>query len=206
MNPLWPGIVPVLERISDVAALESSVVWRHPDPRYHDIGFAGTVDCIARLGERGVLALIDWKTSNRHRATLADLYDYPLQAVAYAGAANYDRNYDYLNDYIRSATIVVAYADRPADVFEMDEAECGTLWSKWLQRLDAFWRAHAASWPPLPPPDKPAEQSDDSEGGRISAGTQYYGSWQARQLAEITESVHALLGLDSSANQRTPKT
>ena len=44
---------------------------------------------------RGTLCLIDWKTSNKPKASLEDCYDYPLQAVAYAGAINHDPNFDF---------------------------------------------------------------------------------------------------------------
>lgn len=38
--------------------------------------------------------MIEWKTSRKQKATLKSLYDYPLQAVAYAGALNYDETFN----------------------------------------------------------------------------------------------------------------
>ena len=39
------------------------------------------------------MCVIDWKTSHKPRPNLKDIYDYPLQTVAYAGAINDDKNY-----------------------------------------------------------------------------------------------------------------
>ena len=41
------------------------------------------MDCVAVLGK--TLSLIDWKTSERAKPTVASLYDNPLQVVAYLG-------------------------------------------------------------------------------------------------------------------------
>lgn len=71
----------VLRDIGRVVALETPVA-------HLELGYVGTFDCLAEY--QGRLCLIDWKTSTRPRPTLADCYDYPLQAVAYAGAINQD--------------------------------------------------------------------------------------------------------------------
>lgn len=42
---------------------------------------------------RGDLCAIDWKTSLKPKKKISDLYEYPLQLVAYAGAINVDENY-----------------------------------------------------------------------------------------------------------------
>ena len=41
------------------------------------------------------MCLVDWKSSSRPRPTLDDCYDFPLQAVAYAGAVNRDNHYPF---------------------------------------------------------------------------------------------------------------
>ena len=38
--------------------------------------------------------MIEWKTSRKQKSTLKACYDYPLQAVAYAGALNYDDTFN----------------------------------------------------------------------------------------------------------------
>ena len=35
--------------------------------------------------------MIDWKTSSKPRASVGDLYDYPLQVAAYLGALRFNR-------------------------------------------------------------------------------------------------------------------
>lgn len=47
------------------------------------------------LWYRGSTCLVDWKTSSKPRPLISDLYDYPLQAVAYAGAVNEDPQYPF---------------------------------------------------------------------------------------------------------------
>ena len=71
----------ILADIGEIKALETSVA-------HMQLGYMGTFDCLAEY--KGTLCLIDWKTSNKPKPTLADCYDYPLQAVAYAGAVNQD--------------------------------------------------------------------------------------------------------------------
>ena len=71
----------VLDDIGEVKALETSIA-------HFSLGYVGTFDCLAEY--KGTLCLIDWKTSKKPKSTLADCYDYPLQAVAYAGAINQD--------------------------------------------------------------------------------------------------------------------
>ena len=71
----------VLADIGEIKALETSVA-------HLQLGYMGTFDCLAEY--KGTLCLIDWKTSSKPKPTLADCYDYPLQAVAYAGAVNQD--------------------------------------------------------------------------------------------------------------------
>lgn len=76
----------VLDDIGEVKALETSIA-------HFSLGYVGTFDCLAEY--RGTLCLIDWKTSGKLKSSLADCYDYPLQAVAYAGAINQDPKIDH---------------------------------------------------------------------------------------------------------------
>ena len=80
----------VLRDISEVKALEMSVT-------HIPLGYTGTFDCLAMY--KGVLCLIDWKTSKKPKPTLEDCYDNPLQAVAYAGAINQDPSINFKVKY-----------------------------------------------------------------------------------------------------------
>ena len=49
--------------------------------------------CVNLFLHRDELCVIDWKTSLKPKPSLADCYDFPLQAAAYAGAVNQDPHY-----------------------------------------------------------------------------------------------------------------
>lgn len=81
----WESIQHILSNIDNIFALESVVI--HPKLQY-----GGTLDGI--ISYQGQLCVIEWKTSQRKRKTLKDCVSYPVQIVAYAGAVNYDENYE----------------------------------------------------------------------------------------------------------------
>jgi hypothetical protein len=117
----------VLEDVSDVMATEGVV-------RHTHLGYSGTVDCIARY--RGEMCVIDWKTSMKPKRNISDLYDYPLQAVAYAGAVNSDNTFPYK---VHRAVIVIAYSTgSQAHVHTLDSNQCLHYWDLWLDRLNQY--------------------------------------------------------------------
>lgn len=117
----------ILEDIRGVRAIESTV-------QHRALNYLGIVDCVARY--RGVLCVIEWKTSERPKPHLSNTYDNPLQVAAYAGALNNDDNYNY---QVENGLIVVAYKDgSPAHVHQLDSKLLFEFWHKWLLRLDNF--------------------------------------------------------------------
>ncbi|XP_034463976.1 mitochondrial genome maintenance exonuclease 1 [Hippoglossus hippoglossus] len=117
----------ILEDVSAVRAIESTV--------HHDtLDYLGIVDCVARY--RGVLCLIDWKTSEKPKPFLSNTYDNPIQVAAYAGALNNDGNYKYQVDH---GLIVVAYKDgSPAHAHQLSSELMLQYWRTWLLRLEKF--------------------------------------------------------------------
>lgn len=67
-------IEPFLDNIDQVLGCEL--------PVFSKRGYAGTVDCLAKLKD-GTIAIIDWKTSNAKR-TKSNTVDYKCQSAAYA--------------------------------------------------------------------------------------------------------------------------
>ncbi|KAG7270875.1 hypothetical protein CRUP_012370 [Coryphaenoides rupestris] len=117
----------MLEDISGVRAIESTV-------QHRALNYLGIVDCVARY--RGVLCVVEWKTSERPKPYLNNTYDNPLQVAAYAGALNNDDNYNY---QVENGLIVVAYKDgSPAHVHQLDSKLLLEFWHKWLLRLEGF--------------------------------------------------------------------
>ncbi|KAM9364537.1 mitochondrial genome maintenance exonuclease 1 [Pholidichthys leucotaenia] len=140
-NPEYPpeiqgyikSISHVLEDVRGVRAMESTV-------QHDTLNYLGVVDCVARY--RGVLCVIDWKTSEKPKPFLSNTYDNPIQVAAYAGALNSDANYKY---QVENGLIVVAYKDgSPAHTHQLNMELMLEYWKTWLLRLEDF-REHKSS-------------------------------------------------------------
>lgn len=117
----------VLEDVRGVRAIESTV-------QHGTLNYLGIVDCVARY--RGVLCVIDWKTSEKPKPFVSNTYDNPLQVAAYAGALNSDNNYKY---QVENGLIVVAYKDgSPAHAHMLSTEQILQYWERWLVRLEEF--------------------------------------------------------------------
>ncbi|XP_008281708.1 mitochondrial genome maintenance exonuclease 1 isoform X2 [Stegastes partitus] len=117
----------ILEDVSAVRAIESTV-------QHGTLNYLGIVDCVARY--RGVLCVIDWKTSEKPKPFLSNTYDNPVQVAAYAGALNSDGNYKY---QVENGLIVVAYKDgSPAHAHQLSSELMLEYWKTWLLRLEEF--------------------------------------------------------------------
>ncbi|XP_069546229.1 mitochondrial genome maintenance exonuclease 1 isoform X1 [Brachyistius frenatus] len=131
------SIAHILEDVSAVRAIESTV-------QHETLDYLGVVDCVACY--RGVLCVIDWKTSEKPKPFLSNTYDNPVQVAAYAGALNSDINYKY---QVENGLIVVAYKDgSPAHAHQLSSALMLDYWKTWLLRLEEFTEqrsSHASS-------------------------------------------------------------
>uniref|UniRef100_A0A8C4GDB4 Mitochondrial genome maintenance exonuclease 1 n=1 Tax=Dicentrarchus labrax TaxID=13489 RepID=A0A8C4GDB4_DICLA len=125
--PTRISISHVLEDVSAVRAIESTV-------QHETLNYLGVADCVARY--RGVLCVIDWKTSEKPKPYLRNTYDNPIQVAAYAGALNSDGNYKY---QVENGLIVVAYKDgSPGHAHELSSELMSEYWNAWLLRLQEF--------------------------------------------------------------------
>uniref|UniRef100_UPI0037E6FB8C mitochondrial genome maintenance exonuclease 1 isoform X2 n=1 Tax=Semicossyphus pulcher TaxID=241346 RepID=UPI0037E6FB8C len=117
----------ILDDVSAVRAIESTV-------KHDTLNYLGVADCVARY--RGVLCVIDWKTSEKPKPFLSNTYDNPLQVAAYAGALNNDGNYKY---QVENGLIVVAYKDgSPGHAHQLNSELMLENWKSWLIRLEKF--------------------------------------------------------------------
>ncbi|XP_033110862.1 mitochondrial genome maintenance exonuclease 1-like isoform X2 [Anneissia japonica] len=123
----WTSIKHVFPDVTDLKFFEASV--QHPYLNYH-----GIVDCVAVL--RNHLCVIDWKTSRKKKRTLNQIYDYPLQTAAYAGAINFSEG---TQNQITNVAIVIAYKDGDqADVHFLNRNLTNQYWTQWLGRLQEY--------------------------------------------------------------------
>ncbi|XP_030297604.1 mitochondrial genome maintenance exonuclease 1 [Sparus aurata] len=117
----------ILEDVGAVRAIESTV-------QHNALNYLGVADCVARY--RGVLCVIDWKTSEKPKPFLRNTYDNPIQVAAYAGALNNDANYKY---QVENGLIVVAYKDgSPGHAHKLSSELMLEYWKTWLVRLEEF--------------------------------------------------------------------
>ncbi|XP_069788099.1 mitochondrial genome maintenance exonuclease 1 [Narcine bancroftii] len=117
----------ILEDVTGIRVLESVV-------NHLPLQYTGLVDCVAEY--RGKLCVIDWKTSEKPKPYFRNTFDNPLQVAAYAGALNFDDNYDF---QVEQGLIVVAYKDgRPAHAHFMEPELFLTCWHRWLVRLQKY--------------------------------------------------------------------
>ncbi|XP_076031308.1 uncharacterized protein LOC143019512 [Oratosquilla oratoria] len=131
VSGLWTSIRQVLSDVSDVKVIESRVI--HPYLYYQ-----GATDCVAYY--KGMLVLIEWKTSGKQKLTLKQTYDDPLQVVAYMGALNFDGNY-VLPRKVDNALLVVAYdSGLPAHTHVLTEEHLQHYWQEWCKRLKKYWK------------------------------------------------------------------
>ncbi|MEP0889211.1 MULTISPECIES: PD-(D/E)XK nuclease family protein [unclassified Leptolyngbya] len=129
IRPYWESLQPVLTDIQEVHLVETTVF-------HHDLGYAGKVDCVVNY--QGTPCLLDWKTGDRPKGSIERLYDAPLQVAAYCGAVNHSRQVEGVE--VRSARVVVALPDQPAEVFSFDLADVLSYWEQWEERLAKFYR------------------------------------------------------------------
>lgn len=121
LDSYWSSIEPVLRQVDDVHLIEGAV-W-HPD------GWAGTVDCVARL--RGELVVLDWKTSDKWKKR-EYVGDYLLQAgVAYPRAA--EHVYPEVGR-LPGVVVVALGSGKPAQVFRVEPAD-GERDFEWAARV-----------------------------------------------------------------------
>ena len=129
IEKLCTSLQPVLPLFNNVKLCEAPIC--HPI-----LCYKGIVDCVAFYQDK--LVVIEWKTSERLKPTLRDVYDNPLQAVAYQGAINYSDKHSF---QINEIVLVYSYENgSKAQVHYLDKSLCEEYWKKWLERLKEFWK------------------------------------------------------------------
>jgi hypothetical protein len=128
-----------LERIikldfKNVQLIESEVIHRN-------LFYQGKIDCLAYY--KGDLCLIDWKTSEKNKSELRDLYDIPVQLSGYLGAFFNDPTHDSLRKkhVINYGLIVNINKSKEGNInFHLLNHQLSEFfWHQWLVALKKFW-------------------------------------------------------------------
>ncbi|XP_055597993.1 mitochondrial genome maintenance exonuclease 1-like [Uranotaenia lowii] len=140
-DKLWTSIGSHLGRIGRPASL---IEQRLSHPFLH---YTGVVDCVTIIDNR--LHIIEWKTSESQKPSLAATYDAPVQLCAYLGALRADPEFSKL-DIVKGA-VLVAYTDgQPAHAHGITGSQLKKYWNVWLQRLQEYWTRYRDNTLPDP--------------------------------------------------------
>lgn len=118
-----------LSRIEDVLLVEAAV--------WHSAGFAGSVDCLARID--GQLTVIDWKTSTRSDPG-ERMAEHHAQVAAYRAAIS-----ERYGVPVERGWVVVAVPHRNARIYEPEQPD--RAWGDFLARLRRFHNQPQAPQP-----------------------------------------------------------
>ncbi|KFB49901.1 AGAP010576-PA-like protein [Anopheles sinensis] len=127
---LWKSIQGALNDVERPAKIVERKLY-HPYLHYN-----GVVDCITAI--RGQPHIIEWKTSDNPKASVAATYDAPIQLCAYLGALQASN--EWTEGKLQNGAIFVAYTDgKPAHVHLLSASDMRRYWQLWLQRLQEYW-------------------------------------------------------------------
>lgn len=129
LRPYWDSLRPALKRVNHCQMTER-FVW-HREQRY-----AGTLDAVAR--HRGIVSLIDFKTTGNLGYLPSRMHEYSLQLVAYAHALH-----DTHGVSVDQAVLIVAHPDGAAQEYVFPGEAFPPLWAEWQRRCKAFPKAVA---------------------------------------------------------------
>uniref|UniRef100_A0A182S511 Mitochondrial genome maintenance exonuclease 1 n=1 Tax=Anopheles funestus TaxID=62324 RepID=A0A182S511_ANOFN len=138
---LWKSIRGALEEVERPAKMIEQKLY-HPYLHYN-----GIVDCITSI--KGQYHVIEWKTSDNPKTSVAATYDAPIQLCAYMGALQANKNL--CDSEIKRGAIFVAYTSgKPANVHLLDGDEMRRYWQLWLHRLQEYWTRYRDGTLPEP--------------------------------------------------------
>lgn len=124
------SLSPVIDDFQRPAlSLESQVI--HPT-----LNYVGYFDALAYHKKSKKVVLIDWKTSEKKKSTLAKTFDAPLQVAAYVGALNHDSRYPFQIE--NALVVVVNKGGSEAEVLPMTKRQLKNYWVKWVARCEHY--------------------------------------------------------------------
>jgi hypothetical protein len=117
----------------DALLIESAVMHQH-------LFYTGRIDSL--IYYKGNLCLVDWKTSDKDKPNLKDLYENPIQLSAYLGAFFNDPNHQELRSkhFLENGLIVhLNRTNAKIDIHLINYQQAEYYWYQWLSYLKKFW-------------------------------------------------------------------
>ena len=133
-EPAWKSLSDVFSKdITRILFTECSVI-------HENLCYNGKFDSMCCYKDK--IYIVDWKIGDKRKDKLRDLYDYPLQLVAYLAAFLVDNRYSvHRKEYdIKNVMVVHAYIDgSPPSIHCLNFHQIVSYWTKYLGRLQKFW-------------------------------------------------------------------
>lgn len=136
IEPAWLSLTQTLTKdIEKSISIES--------PLYHpSLCYQGRVDAI--INYKGTLFIADWKKSslNKRKDKVEDLYDNPLQMVAYLGAYLNDPHFEQIRkEYpVKQTMLINVYTNgQEPSIHCLSFHQTLNYWSQFLKRVQKFW-------------------------------------------------------------------
>ncbi|ETN62391.1 hypothetical protein AND_005906 [Anopheles darlingi] len=129
-SSLWKSVESALANVERPAQIIEKRLY-HPYLHY-----SGVVDCMTSI--EGKYHVIEWKTSDNPKKTVAATYDAPIQLCAYLGALQASN--ELRETKVENGAIFVAYTSgKPANVHLLNSTNMRRYWNLWLLRLQEYW-------------------------------------------------------------------
>lgn len=127
------ALEPIFGSIGPVLLTEAAV-------QHSNLFYQGRIDCLAYY--KNELCLIDWKTSEKSKPGMRDLFDLPVQISAYIGAFLSDPRYEQLrktHQIKKGLLINFNKINGEVNIHHINYNLSELYWYKWLNYLRDFW-------------------------------------------------------------------
>ena len=133
-KPAWESLSGILTK--DI----TKTLYSECKVSHENLCYTGKFDSVCYYKDK--IYVVEWKLGDKRKDTIEDLYDYPLQLVAYLGAFLVDKQYEEFRKKhaITNVMVIHAYVDgSPPSIHCLSFHQVIEYWLKYLVRLQQFW-------------------------------------------------------------------